>query len=183
MAFVGLSVSGNLSELTDAAEAWSALGTDVTLNVSGVTTAVTVTAEDIFALRGIHELSSREVLSARGLIANAQSQVTQSVEIAQATAALATNRLSKQSPVSSGNYFIAATLSGQSLKVNGTEVASLSSSPLSGNTFTSVVVVSQFAPIGWRVSEVMPSGAISNPEYALPIENANLFLYAKTGAS
>lgn len=183
MAFTGLSSSGNLSELTDAGAAWSNLGQNIKVNAGGISTAITVTKDDIFGLNGIQALSTQNLLAVRELTSNAQSLTSTATDLAGSVVALAENRLQKQAPTSSGSYFVSATLSGQSLSVNSIPVASIATSPLSGTTFTGPVVISQFAPIQWRVTEAMPSGAIASGVYALPVESTSLLLYAKVGTA
>jgi hypothetical protein len=90
----------------------------------------------------------------------------------------------KASPTTIGNYFFSSglTLSGVSTRINGTPALSIATSPFSGSTATSSIVLRELQPqTNWRITEPMVSGAIASPELAIPFETNDFVLFMKAG--
>ena len=73
---------------------------------------------------------------------------------------------------------------GGTLKINGIQAASLSSSPFSGSTALFPISIGTMElSSNFRLATTFPSGTVASPERALPVETTSLILYAKAGQS
>jgi hypothetical protein len=115
----------------------------------------------------------------------AQPRLTAAAASVGSGTALRDDALVKASPSSEGDFFITrGTLDGQSLRVNGLSIASISGSPFSGSTASCPLSISSFAaPTNLRLSNAMTSGTLAFPERAIPIETDQFIFYAKAGQS
>lgn len=183
MTFPGLVAANNLSDVANIETTWDNLGDGLNATVSGVVSTITIKGKDILALNGISRVSTADLVRTKGLTELVQPRITSASEDASTSAVLRDNALLKASPTSSGNYGIGrGTLSGNSLQINGFEVASISGVPFSGNTALHPLTISTLgAPTNFRINETMPTGVLSNPSVAIPIETDDLILYIKTG--
>lgn len=183
MTFPGLIAANNLSDVANIETTWDNLGDGLNATVSGVVSTITIKGKDILALNGISRVSTSDLVRIKGLTELVQPRITSASEDASTSAVLRDNTLLKASPTSNGNYGIGrGTLSGNSLQVNGFEVASISGVPFSGNTALYPLTISTLgAPTNFRINETMPTGVLSNPSVAIPIETDDLILYIKTG--
>jgi hypothetical protein len=143
----------------------------------------TIKGKDIFALNQVRNVSVRDFVFIRNLSSNAQPRLTTASQNTTAAVALSNALLLKQSPASTGNYFVSSgSLNASSLKINGVSFASLSSSPFSGSTalfplaFTTMELSSNF-----RLVPLFASGTVTSPIIGVPIETNDLYLYAKAG--
>jgi len=144
-----------------------------------------LTAGDILALNGASRASAVDFIRTRGLTSAAQPRISAAAAAASSGTVLQDNALLKASPVSEGNYALSrGALDGGSLQVNGVSVASISGSPFSGSTATAPLLISSLGmPQELRIEDAMPSGTITAPERAIPVESDSLVLYAKAGRS
>jgi hypothetical protein len=144
-----------------------------------------LSAGDILALNGASRASAVDFIRTRGLTSAAQPRISAAAAAASSGTVLQDNALLKASPVSEGNYALSrGALDGGSLQVNGVGVASISGSPFSGSTATAPLLISSLGmPQELRLQDAMPSGTITAPERAIPVESDSLVLYAKAGRS
>jgi hypothetical protein len=144
-----------------------------------------LTAGDILALNGASRASAVDFIRTRGLTSAAQPRISAAAAAAGSGTVLQDNALLKASPVSEGNYALSrGALDGGSLQINGVGVASISGSPFSGSTATAPLLISSLGmPQELRLEDAMPSGTITAPERAIPVESDSLVLYAKAGRS
>lgn len=144
-----------------------------------------IKGKDILYLKGVSSTSTSDFVRLKGLSSLAQPRLTQAAANAASGSVLRDNALVKLSPTSNGNYYISnGILDGQSLRINGLQVASISGSPFSGDTALVPLSLSSFAaPLNLRMTEAMTSGALTAPERAIPIETSQFILYAKAGQS
>jgi hypothetical protein len=185
MALPGLVAARNLADADNRETVWNNLGASVTATISGVDVSIVIRGSDVLALIGAQAASTADFVRIKGLTALAQPRITAAAANAASGTVLRDNALLKAFPVSEGDYFISrGILDGQSLQVNGLNVASISGSAFSGSTASSPLLISFFAaPTNLRISDAMASGTLAFPEKAIPIETNQFILYAKAGQS
>jgi hypothetical protein len=149
------------------------------------TVSLALEGDDILELTGASIASVANFVRIKGLVTPAQPRLTTAAANAGSGTALRDNALLKASPSSEGDFFITrGTLDGQSLRVNGLAIASISGSPFSGSTASCPLSISSFAaPTNLRLNNAMTSGTLAFPEKAIPIETNDFILYAKAGQS
>jgi hypothetical protein len=149
------------------------------------TASITIKGDDILELIGARLAATSDFVRIKGLTTLAQPRLTTAAANTASGAALRDNALLKASPSSEGDYFLSrGTLDGQSLRVNGLNIASLSGSPFSGSTASCPLLISSFtAPANLRINNAMASGTLAFPEKAIPIETDQFIFYAKAGQS
>ena len=145
----------------------------------------TIKGDDILELIGARLAATSDFVRIKGLTTLAQPRLTTAAANVASGIALRDNALLKASPSSEGDYFLSrGTLDGQSLRVNGLNIASLSGSPFSGSTASCPLLISSFAaPTNLRLDNAMASGTLAFPERAIPIETDQFIFYAKAGQS
>ena len=145
----------------------------------------TIKGDDILELIGARLAATSDFVRIKGLTTLAQPRLTTAAANTASGTALRDNALLKASPSSEGDYFLSrGTLDGQSLRVNGLNIASLSGSPFSGSTASCPLLISSFAaPTNLRLDNAMASGTLAFPERAIPIETDQFIFYAKAGQS
>ena len=185
MTLPGLVAARNLSDVVDREKAWDSLGSSIFASLPSGIISFTIKGRDILALEGVRNTSVRDFVHIKGLSALAQPRISAAATAAASGAILRDNALLKASPSSIGNYsFPRGFLDGQNLQVNGLSVASISTSPFSGNTATVPLSFSFFGvPANWRFSQPMASGTITSPDKAIPVETDAFIFYAKAGQS
>ena len=152
--------------------------------VSSFPYSFSIKGRDILALKEVNKTSTRNLIFIKGLTAPAQPRITIANQNTISGVLLEQNALLKASPSSIGNYSIRSVLAANALRVNGNNVGSLSLSPFSATVATaplSVFSLGLGSDLRW--SPAMPSGAISSPEIAIPIDFSSFVLYAKAGQS
>jgi hypothetical protein len=145
-----------------------------------------ITGGDILALNGVRNASTRDFTLIKGLTAPAQPRITATAQQIALAGALRNAAMLKASPTTSGNYVFSSgvTLSGVSTRINNTTALSIATSPFSGSTATASILLRELQPqANWRITEPMPSGTITSPEFAIPFETSNFVLFMKTGQS
>ena len=149
------------------------------------TVSLSIKGDDILELTGARLAATSDFVRVKGLTTLAQPRLTTAAANVASGAALRDNALLKASPSSEGDYFLSrGTLDGQSLRVNGLNIASLSGSPFSGSTASCPLLISSFAaPTNLRINNAMASGTLAFPERAIPIETDQFIFYAKAGQS
>jgi hypothetical protein len=149
------------------------------------TVSLSLEGDDILELTGVRIASVADFVRIKGLATPAQPRLTTAAANAGSGIALRDDALVKASPSSEGDFFITrGTLDGQSLRVNGLGIASISGSPFSGSTASCPLSISSFAaPTNLRLNNAMTSGTLAFPEKAIPIETNDFILYAKAGQS
>jgi hypothetical protein len=149
------------------------------------TASIVIEGDDILELTGARIASVADFVRIKGLVTPAQPRLTTAAANAGSGIALRDSALLKASPSSEGDFFITrGTLDGQSLRVNGLGIASISGSPFSGSTASCPLSISSFAaPTNLRLNNAMTSGTLAFPEKAIPIETNDFILYAKAGQS
>ena len=149
------------------------------------TVSLAIEGDDILELTGARIASVADFVRIKNLTAPAQPRLTAAAANAGSGIALRDDALVKASPSSEGDFFITrGTLDGQSLRVNGLAIASISGSPFSGSTASCPLSISSFAaPTNLRLNNAMTSGTLAFPEKAIPIETDQFILYAKAGQS
>ena len=160
--------------------------TAVSYLADSYSTNFTITGGDVLALEGVRNTSTRDFVRIQGLTSTAQPRLTAANTSTLAVVDLSNNGLLKLSPTSSGNYSFASglTLSGVSLRINGTNARSIATSPFSGSTATVPLLLSNLRPqANWRITEPMTSGTIASPSLAIPFEADDFVLFMKAGQS
>jgi hypothetical protein len=149
------------------------------------TVPLSIQGDDILELIGARLAATSDFVRIKGLTTLAQPRLTTAAANTASGTALRDNALLKASPSSEGDYFLSrGTLDGQSLRVNGLNIASLSGSPFSGSTASCPLLISSFAaPTNLRLDNAMASGTLAFPERAIPIETDQFIFYAKAGQS
>jgi hypothetical protein len=149
------------------------------------TASIVIEGDDILELTGVRIASVADFVRIKGLATPAQPRLTTAAANAGSGTVLRDNALLKASPSSEGDFFITrGTLDGQSLRVNGLAIASISGGPFSGSTASCPLSISSFAaPTNLRLNNAMTSGTLAFPEKAIPIETNDFILYAKAGQS
>ena len=149
------------------------------------TVPLSIQGDDILELIGARLAATSDFVRIKDLTTPAQPRLTTAAANIASGAALRDNALLKASPSSEGDYFLSrGTLDGQSLRVNGLNIASLSGSPFSGSTASCPLLISSFAaPTNLRLDNAMASGTLAFPERAIPIETDQFIFYAKAGQS
>jgi hypothetical protein len=149
------------------------------------TVPLSIEGDDILELIGARLAATSDFVRIKGLTTLAQPRLTTAAANVASGTALRDNALLKASPSSEGDYFLSrGTLDGQSLRVNGLNIASLSGSPFSGSTASCPLLISSFAaPTNLRLDNAMASGTLAFPERAIPIETDQFIFYAKAGQS
>jgi hypothetical protein len=149
------------------------------------TVSLALEGDDILELIGVRIASVADFVRIKGLATPAQPRLTTAAANVGSGIALRDDALAKASPSSEGDFFITrGTLDGQSLRVNGLAIASISGSPFSGSTASCPLSISSFAaPTNLRLNNAMTSGTLAFPEKAIPIETNDFILYAKAGRS
>jgi hypothetical protein len=145
-----------------------------------------IKGKDIFALNQISNIPTQSFVFVKGLTSKVQTRITTA---SQYTTSGVTSRdlaMPKIAPTTSGNYFFSSglTLSGNTYRVNGANVLSVATSPFSGSSATTSLLLGGFNPqANWRITEPMVSGTISSPQSAIPIETGDFLLFMKAGQS
>lgn len=185
MALPGLVSANNLNDAVDRERAWDNLGNGLSATISGSPIAFTIKGRDILALNEVRNTSTRDFIFIKGLLSAAQPRLTTAAALASSGTASQSISLLKASPTSSGNFFIERVgIVASSLQVNGTNIASLSSSAFSGSTaLFPIVVFSLKLSSGLRWTPAMTSGTVTSPDKAIPIETSEFILFAKAGQS
>jgi hypothetical protein len=181
MTLPGLVAANNLSDVVDRERAWDNLGSSVT-TPSGT---ITVKGKDILALNGVSSASARDFILIKDLTSAAQSRITIAAQNAASGTVLRDAALLRNAPSSVGEYYASrGVFDGGTLKINGIQAASLSSSPFSGSTALFPISIRTVElSSNFRLAASFPSGTIASPERALPVETTSLVLYAKAGQS
>ena len=146
---------------------------------------LTVTGRDILALNGVRNASTRNFVFIKGLTSAAQPRITTAAQNATSGTVLRDAALLRNAPSSEGDYFVPrGVFDAGTLKINGIQAASLSSSPFSGSTALFPISIRTVElSSNFRLAASFPSGTIASPERAIPIETTSLILYAKAGQS
>ena len=149
------------------------------------TVSLAIEGDDILELTGARIASVADFVRIKNLTTSAQPRLATAAASAGSGTVLRDSALLKASPSSEGDFFITrGVLDGQSLRVNGLSIASISGSPFSGDTASCPLSISSFAaPTNLRLSNAMTSGTLAFPEKAIPIETNDFILYAKAGQS
>ena len=173
------------AQLEQAEEAGPYVPTTTAPVTASPTASITIKGDDILELIGARLAATSDFVRIKGLTTLAQPRLTTAAANTASGAALRDNALLKASPSSEGDYFLSrGTLDGQSLRVNGLNIASLSGSPFSGSTASCPLLISSFtAPANLRINNAMASGTLAFPEKAIPIETDQFIFYAKAGQS
>ena len=152
-------------------------------NNSLVNLTLAVTGRDILALEAVRNVSTRDFVFIKSLSSHAQPRLTSAAASAASAASLRDNALLRASPVSTGDYTISGFfLDAASLRINNVSVASIATTPFSGSTATTSLLISSFlAPANFRFTQAMTSGTVLTGDRAIPIEGNDLILYAKAG--
>jgi hypothetical protein len=152
-------------------------------NNSLVNLTLAVTGRDILALEAVRNVSTRDFVFIKSLSSPAQPRLTSAAASAASAASLRDNALLRASPVSTGDYTISGFfLDAASLRINNVSVASIATTPFSGSTATTSLLISSFlAPANFRFTQAMTSGTVLTGDRAIPIEGNDLILYAKAG--
>ena len=181
MTLPGLVAAQNLADIADKEKAWDNLGNGVT-TPSGT---ITIKGKDVLALNGANRASTRDFVLIKGLTSPAQPRLTTAAQNAASGTVLRDATLLRDSPFSQGDYINArGAFDAGTLKINGIQAASLSSSPFSGSTaLFSCSISTMEISSDFRLATSFPSGTIASPERAIPIETDSLILYAKAGRS
>lgn len=185
MAFVGLVASQNLSDVGSAEIAWDNLGSNISYTFNNITTSgVVIKGADILAITGIDRVSARDLLLLKGLTSNAQARLNVVSQQVASGIVLQNNALLRASPSSVGNYSLNGNLSAQNIRINGVPVKSLSTSPFSGATATtSILLDNVIISSTFTVQNTTASGTISSPEVAIPVKDGDYIYYLKAGQS
>ena len=149
------------------------------------TVSLSIEGDDILELIGARLAATSDFVKIKGLTTLVQPRLTTAAASTASGSTLRDNALLKASPSSEGDYFLSrGTLDGQSLRVNGLNIASLSGSPFSGSTASCPLLISSFAaPTNLRINNTMASGTLAFPERSIPIETDQFIFYAKAGQS
>jgi hypothetical protein len=145
-----------------------------------------VEGADVLALNSVRQTSTRDFVFLKGLTSAAQPRLTTAAQQTTSGTVLRDAAMLKASPTTIGNYFFSSgiTLSGVSTRINGTPALSIATSPFSGSTATTSILLRELQPqTNWRISEPMPSGTIASPELAIPFETNDFVLFMKAGQS
>ena len=185
MAFAGLVAAENLKDAGSAEIAWDNLGDGISYIINDVTiSGVVIKGADILALNGVSRVSARDLLLLNGLTSNVQARLnTISAQIASGIV-LQDNALLKASPSSLGDYSLNGNLAFQSIRINNIPAQSLSSSPFSGSTATTNILLDRLVfTSGFTVQNTIASGTVASPELGLPVEDNGIVYYLKAGQS
>lgn len=153
-------------------------------SINAYSSSLVIKGRDILALREARNTSPRDFIFIRGLSSAAQPRLTTTAASTTSGLTLATNALPKLAPSSNGNYLFASglTLSGVTVRINGTDALSIATSPFSGSTATAPLLFGELRPqANWRFTEPMTSGTIASPELAIPFETNDFVLFIKAG--
>jgi hypothetical protein len=185
MAFAGLVAAENLQDVSSAEVAWDNLGNGISYIINdAVVSGVVIKGADILALNGVSRVSARDLLLLRGLTSNAQTRLNTIGRQIASGVILQDNALLKDSPTSLGNYSLNGNLAFQSIRINNVPVQSLSSSPFSGDTATTGILLDRLIfTDDLTVQNVITSGTVNSPELALSIEDNGIVYYLKAGQS
>ena len=187
MTLPGLVAARNIADVTDRERAWDNLGDGFNYTISGITTSgVIIKGRDILALEGVRNTSTSDFVFIKGLTSTVQPRLAAVTVIAASGIQLRDNTLSKIAAVSNGNYFFSSglTLSGVSMRINGTNALSIATSPFAGSTATTSLFLQELRfGLNWRVSRPMSSGTIAAPDLAIPFETNDFVLFIKAGQS
>lgn len=144
----------------------------------------TVKGRDILALNGVSNSSPRDFYFTRDLLSTAQPRISIATRNTASGTILRDAAMPKLAPTTSGNYFFSSglTLSGVSTRINGTPALSIATTPFSGSTATTRLLLGELRPqVNWRFTQAMSSGAIASPEYAIPFETNDFVFFMKAG--
>jgi hypothetical protein len=145
-----------------------------------------VEGADVLALNSVRQTSTRDFVFLKGLTSAAQPRLTTAAQQTASGTALQDAAMLKASPMTIGNYLFSSgiTLSGVSTRINTTPALSIATSPFSGSTATTSILLRELQPqTNWRISEPMPSGTIASPDLAIPFETNDFVLFMKAGQS
>jgi len=179
MTLPGLVAAQNLADVVDREKAWDNLGNSVT-TPSGT---IIVKGKDILALNGASSASTRDFVFIKGLTSAAQFRITTAAQQAASGTALRDLALLRNAPSSVGDYYASrGVFDAGTLKINGIQAASLSSSPFSSSTaLFPISIRTMELSSNFRLATTFPSGTIASPERAIPVDTTSLILYAKAG--
>lgn len=147
-------------------------------------TSYQIKGRDVLALEGVRNTSTRDFIFIKGLASAVQPRLTTAAQNTLSGTTLRDNALLKTAATSSGNYFFSSgvTLSGVSIRINGTNALSIATSPFSGSTATSPLLISELRPqTNWQIAEPMTSGVISSPDLAIPYETNDFVMFIEAG--
>lgn len=152
---------------------------------SSYATNATTLGKDIAALNAVRNASTRDFVFIKGLLSAAQPRLTTAAVLASSGIANQNASFLKASPTTAGNFFInRGGIVASGLRVNNTNIASLSSSAFSGSTALFPIVVSSLKlSSGLQWAPAMTSGTVTSPGKAIPIETSEFILFAKAGQS
>ena len=154
--------------------------------VSSFPYSFSIKGKDILALKQVNRASTRDFVFIKGLASTVQPRITTASQYTASGVALRNAAMLKLAPTTSGNYFFSSglTLSGATVKINGTNALSIATSPFSSSTATVPLLFAGLRPqANWRFTEPMVSGTVTAPEAAIPIETENFLLFMKAGQS
>jgi len=181
MTLPGLVAANNLADVADRERVWDNIGNGIS-TPSGT---ITVKGKDILALNGVNRASTRDFVFIKSLTSAAQPRITTAAQNATSGTILRDAALLRNAPSSEGDYSVPrGAFDAGTLKINGIQAASLSSSPFSGSTaLFPISIRTMELSSNFRLATTFPSGTIASPERAIPIETTSLVLYAKAGQS
>jgi hypothetical protein len=144
-----------------------------------------IKGKEILALNGVSRASTRDFVFIKGLTSAAQPRITTAAQQAASGTVLRDLALLRNAPSSEGDYSVPRGIfDAGTLKINGIQAASLSSSPFSGSTaLFPISIRTMELSSNFRLATTFPSGTVASPERALPVETSSLVLYAKAGQS
>jgi hypothetical protein len=151
--------------------------------MSEATVFFTIKGKDILALNGVSRASTRDFVFIKSLASAAQPRITTAAQQAASGTVLRDAALLRNAPSSQGDYSVPRGIfDAGTLKINGIQAASLSSSPFSGSTaLFPISVRTMELSSNFRLATTFPSGTIASPERAIPVDTTSLILYAKAG--
>lgn len=139
---------------------------------------------DIFALNGVKNTSTKDFVRIKGLTAPAQPRLNTAAANTASGVARQLIAMPRIAPVTSGNYIFSGTtvLSGATLAINGANASSIATSPFSGSTAIAPIALSSISlQSNFRITEAMTSGVLANPEIAIPYETNEFVFFIKAG--
>ena len=147
-------------------------------------TGIVIKGADVLAITGISRLSTRDILLLNGLTSNVQTRLNTASQQISSGIVFQNNALPKASPTSEGDYSINSTLKAQSLRINNIPVQSLATTPFSGSTATTPILLNDAIITNiFTMQGAVSSGVVSSPSIAIPVRDGNYVYYLKAGQS
>lgn len=147
-------------------------------------TGIAIKGADVLAITGISRLSTRDILLLNGLTSNVQTRLNTASQQISSGIVFQNNALPKASPISEGDYSINSTLKAQSLRINNIPVQSLATTPFSGSTATTPILLNDAIITNiFTMQGAVSSGVVSSPSIAIPVRDGNYVYYLKAGQS